>query len=112
MNSSMEHFCVTPRFYDVPMVFNITPRRSELRRVSGGRGVPGGMKYAIFDDPFEAMSFAAAYVRPFKGTKPMVNYRWWGKDIFLNTHIVDYRGRKRWDDPNSLATTEREQDDR
>lgn len=66
-------------FYDVPITGCIDPPFP---------GARPSMLYAIFDCPFEAMSFAAK--NRYRGAYD-VNRRPWHPETFAKSRIVDYR---------------------
>lgn len=75
-------------FYDVPLPMNISAP------VTDYRGIPivgGRMQIAIFDCPFEAMSFASRMKHASPGGVGLdVNYRKWDKTIFASSHIIKH----------------------
>ena len=75
-------------FYDVPCVSNIT----ETTYVHFGDRVGGKMLYAIFDCPFEAMSFASRNRQQLGfGFNLQVNRREWSDAAWRNSRIMDFR---------------------
>lgn len=69
----------TKMFYDVPCVSSICFKT-------------GQMLYAIFDDPFEAMSYAHRNrINQGFGFNLQVNRRHWDPTVFANSRIYDCR---------------------
>jgi len=77
-------------FYDVPCVGNITEATYDYSIGRGG----GKMLYAIFDCPFEAMSFASRNkTSQGFGFNLQVNYREWSEFAWRGSRILDLRNK-------------------
>ena len=77
-------------FYDVPCVGNIT----EPTYGPFGNRVGGKMLYAIFNCPFEAMSFASrSGISQGFGFNLQVNHREWDESAWCNSRILDFRNK-------------------
>jgi hypothetical protein len=70
-----------PLFYDVPSGL-VRDHAGEIR-----------MRYTLFSDPFEAMSYAWRMRHNMPGPQPLqINRRPWGKDVLAKSCVLDCRG--------------------
>ena len=73
-------------FYDVPVAHDVSNPTTDIYT---GERVGGRMKVAIFDCPFDAMSFAR-WSRSY-GLTPQINRRVWSNEAISKARISDYR---------------------